>query len=100
MSLVLDGLGRRYNRILATLYSRFRLLLSSQTPRWLSRDHFKAIIALARRPEFEQATPRVVVAGLVLIYLFWYVRRQAAVGPEEYKSLVFSRGFLAFSVVL
>jgi len=86
--------------IIAPLYSRFRSILSSQTQRWLSRDHLKAVIAAAPRPELEQAMLRVVIVAVILAYVFWYVLRDGTVGPEEYEVLAVTSGFLAFSVLL
>jgi len=62
--------------------------------------HLKAVIGAAPRPEFEQATMRVVIVGLILAYLFWYVLRDGVIEPAEYESLAVTSGFLAFSVLL
>jgi two-component system sensor histidine kinase RpfC len=74
--------------------------LSSQTQRWLSRDHFKAVIAAAPRPELEQAMLRVVLFAAILAYLFWYVLRDGTIEPAEYEVLAVTSGFLAFGVLL
>ncbi len=43
---------------------------------------------------------RVVIVGLILAYLFWYVLRNGVIEPTEYESLAVTSGFLAFSVLL
>ena len=76
------------------------ILLSSQTQRWLSRDHLKAVIASAPQPELEQAILRVAIFGFILAYLFWYALRDGVIEPAEYEFLAVASGFLAFSVLL
>jgi two-component system, sensor histidine kinase RpfC len=83
--------------IFAPFYSRFRSILSSQTPRWLSRDHLKAVIAAAPREEFKQAKLRVIIVAAILAYLLWY---DGMVEPAEYGVLAVTIGFLIFSVFL
>ena len=86
--------------IFAPFYSRFRSILSSETQRWLGRDHLKAVIAAAPRPELEQAALRVGIVGLILAYLLWYVLRDGVVEPPEFEVLAVTTGFLVFSVLL
>ncbi len=43
---------------------------------------------------------RVVIVGLILAYLFWYVLRDSVIEPAKYESLAVTSGFLAFSVLL
>src|SRR6266567_2263284 len=57
-------------------------------------------VAVASRPELEQAQIRVIIAAFILAYLLWYVLRDRTVGPEEYKLLALTGGFLVFSVLL
>ena len=57
-------------------------------------------IAVASRPELEQASLRVLIAAVILAYLLWYVLRDRSVGPEEYEPLALAGGFLVFSGLL
>ncbi len=57
-------------------------------------------IAVASRPELEQAGLRVLIAALILAYMLWYVLRDRTVGPEEYELLAVTGGFLVFSALL
>ncbi len=96
----MPGKRGRYNMILAPFRSRFRSILSPQTQRWLSRDRLKAVIAAAPRQELEAATLRVLIAGIILAYLSWYVLRDGTISPEESEILDVTSGFFAFSVLL
>src|SRR6266568_3245454 len=86
--------------IFSPFYKRFHSILSAETPRWLSRGHFKAVIAAAPREEFEQAKLRVIIVAAILAYLLWYVLRDGVVEPAEYEVLAVTIGFLVFSVLL
>jgi two-component system sensor histidine kinase RpfC len=86
--------GKRYNMVFAAFYRQFRLILSSQTQRWLSRDRLKEVIAtVLQRPELEQAIIRVFIVGCILAYLI-------CVKSTEYEVLAVTIGFLAFSVLM
>src|SRR5205085_12373909 len=91
---------KRYNMIFAPFYRRFRSILSSETSRWISRDHFKALVAAAPREEFEQAKLRVIIVAAILAYLLWYVLRDGVLEPAEYEVLAVTSGFLVFSALL
>src|SRR5258706_15725621 len=86
--------------ILGPLRNRFPSILSSQTQHWLSRDRLKAMLAAALRVELEAATLRVLIAGIILAYVSWYVLRDGTVSPEEYEVLAVTSGFFAFCVLL
>lgn len=52
------------------------------------------------RPELEQATLRVVIGGLVMLYLFWYALKDGTVNPDERAVLSVSVGFFLFALAL
>jgi len=43
---------------------------------------------------------RVVIVGVILAYLFWYVLRDGVIEPAEYEFLAVTGGFFAFSALL
>jgi two-component system sensor histidine kinase RpfC len=67
---------------------------------WLSLDRYRALVATAHRPELEQSSLRVLIAGIVMVYLFWYASRDGAVSPSEGVVLQVSILFFAFSLAL
>lgn len=58
------------------------------------------LIARAHRPELEQSLLRVVIGGLVLLYLLIHVRRNAAMSSDEAQVLWVAVGFFVFSIAL
>ena len=68
--------------------------------RWLSLATYRGLVATAHRPELEQSSLRVLIAGVVMVYLFWYAFRDGAVTPNEYLVLEVSILFFVFSVAL
>jgi two-component system sensor histidine kinase RpfC len=70
--------------------------LSSQT----QRERLKALIAVAPRSEAQQAALRLLIGGLVLVYVAWAVLRGGPVGPEEKEVLAVTAGFVGFSVLV
>jgi two-component system sensor histidine kinase RpfC len=66
----------------------------------LSRDRLRAVIAAAPRQELEAAGLRVVIAGVILSYVSWYVLRDGTVSPEKSEVLAVTSGLFAFSVLL
>ena len=67
---------------------------------WLSLDRYRALVATAHRPELEQSSLRVLIAGIVMVYLFWYASRDGAVSPSEGVVLHVSIFFFVFSLAL
>ena len=67
---------------------------------WLSLDRYRALVATAHRPELEQSSLRVLIAGIVMVYLFWYASRDGAVSPSEGVVLYVSIFFFVFSLAL
>ena len=67
---------------------------------WLSPDRYRALVATAHRPELEQTSLRVLIAAVVLVYLFWYSLRDGAVTPSEYMVLEVAVVFFVFSLAL
>ena len=64
------------------------------------RDSAKADREVKRRPELEQSLLRVVIAFIVMVYLFWYTFRDGDVLNSEIQVLAVSVGFFLFSVIL
>src|ERR1700747_3707110 len=58
------------------------------------------MVAAARGTELEQSALRVVIGGIVLAYLVWYVLRRDVVQPDEAAVLSVAIGFFLFSVAL
>ena len=63
-------------------------------------ERYRERVATAHRPEFEQASLRVVIAGIVMVYLFWYAARKGSVSASEQVVLEVSVLFFAFGVAL
>jgi two-component system, sensor histidine kinase RpfC len=64
------------------------------------RDRSKAEREVKRRPEFEQALLRVVIAFIVMVYLFCYTFYDANVSSSEIQVLAVSVGFFLFGLIL
>jgi two-component system sensor histidine kinase RpfC len=76
------------------------MISKASLQRWLGLGlhGVKAITAwLAPRPEFEQATLRVVISAVVLAYVAWYVRRDGVVTNDEGQALLVAFCFFAFA---
>ena len=69
-------------------------------PRWLMADTYRGLIATAHRPELEQSSLRVLIAGIVMVYLFWYALRDGAITPGESAVLQVSVFFFLFGLAL
>jgi two-component system sensor histidine kinase RpfC len=91
---------------LTPFYLRMRLALGLYAKRWLSRDGLKAMLAATPRTELEekdQSQVRVLIAALVLAFLFCYVFGFAFVSQDHLDKvdvLAVAVGFLVFAVVL
>jgi two-component system, sensor histidine kinase RpfC len=64
------------------------------------RDRYRSLVATAHRPEFEQSLLRVIIAAIVMVYLFAYALRKGAVTDSEKVVLEVSVLFFVFSVAL
>lgn len=53
-----------------------------------------------RRPELEQSLLRVLIAFIVMVYLFWYTLRNGPTADSEIQVFAVSVGFFLFGVVL
>src|SRR6476659_7191173 len=67
---------------------------------WWSLDRYRDLISMAHRPELEQTSLRVLIAGIVMVYLFWYASRDGAVSQSEQMVLFVSVLFFAFGLAL
>jgi len=65
-----------------------------------SPQYVRDLISMAHRPELEQTSLRVLIAGIVMVYLFWYASRDGAVSKSEQTVLFVSVLFFAFGLVL
>jgi len=65
-----------------------------------SPQYVRDLISMAHRPELEQTSLRVLIAGIVMVYLFWYASRDGAVTQSEQTVLFVSVLFFAFGLVL
>ena len=65
-----------------------------------SPQYLRDLISTAHRPELEQTSLRVLIAGIVMVYLFWYASRDGAVSQSEQIVLFVSVLFFAFGLVL
>jgi two-component system sensor histidine kinase RpfC len=69
-------------------------------PCWLSPKTYRDLVTTAHRPELEQSSLRVLIAGIVMVYLFWYSLRDGSVSASEYVVLQVSILFFAFGLAL
>jgi len=68
---------------------------------WTSREGIELLIARSDRVELEQAKLRVVIAGLVLLYIAWYVSRSGGNSPQPLLDvLMVAVGFFWFWCLL
>ena len=74
--------------------------MQSLVPNWQWLERVRRLIATAHRPELEQSSLRVLIAGIVMIYLFWYSLRDGVVTPSEYVVLEVSVLFFGFGLAL
>ncbi|MEP7062127.1 MAG: ATP-binding protein [Betaproteobacteria bacterium] len=65
-----------------------------------ARRKLRQIIGAVHRPELEQTALRVLIAGIVMVYLFWYALRDDQVTRDVAQVLGVSVGFFAFSLLL
>jgi two-component system sensor histidine kinase RpfC len=64
------------------------------------RQKWRNIVDSVNRPEFEQTALRVLIAGIVMVYLFWYALQDSLVTQDEARVLTVSVGFFVFSLLL
>jgi two-component system sensor histidine kinase RpfC len=65
-----------------------------------SPNRLQHLISTAHRPELEQTSLRVLIAGIVMIYLFWYAFRDGAISSNEELVLQVSVWFFVFGLAL
>jgi len=63
-------------------------------------ETYRHLVSMAHRPELEQSSLRVLIAGIVMVYLFWYAFRDGAVSQGEESVLHVAVLFFAFGLVL
>ena len=73
---------------------------ASRARRWSTLSPYQNLVAMAHRPELEQTSLRVFIAGIVMVYLFWYSFRDGAVSQSEEMVLLVSVLFFAFGLAL
>lgn len=67
---------------------------------WPWLDRIRRVVATAHRPELEQSSLRVLIAGIVLIYLFWYSLRDGVVSASEFVVLEVAVLFFLFGLAM
>jgi two-component system, sensor histidine kinase RpfC len=72
---------------------------SSLARRW-GAARYRELVAVSHRPELEQTSLRVLIAGIVMVYLFWYSSRDGSVSASERNVLLVSILFFVFGLVL
>ena len=65
-----------------------------------SVDLYRSLVKQAHRPELEQTSLRVLIAGIVLVYLFWYSCRDGAISGSESVVLQVAVWFFIFGLAL
>jgi two-component system sensor histidine kinase RpfC len=68
--------------------------------RWLSPKAYRNLVSTAHRPELEQTSLRVLIAGIVMVYLFWYALRDGSISSNESLVLEVSVLFFVFGLTL
>src|ERR1700719_3085277 len=81
-----------YNMFYTPFYRRICSIVSPLTPRWLSREHLKTVIAAAPRDDLEQTALRVGIVGAVLAYLCWHVMGDGLMDRSEIGVLAVTAG--------
>jgi two-component system sensor histidine kinase RpfC len=66
----------------------------------VARNASERALVRAQRPELEQTALRVLIAAVVMAYLFWYALRDGIVEHEEFQVLAVSVAFFVFSLAL
>jgi hypothetical protein len=51
--------------------------------KWTTAEGWRSMLARAHRPELEQAVLRVVLVGLVYVYVLWTVHRDGSLRPHR-----------------
>ena len=67
---------------------------------WLTRESWQVRLARVERPEIEQATLRVAIVGLVLLYLIFAAQRDGRVDRQETEVIWVAVATVAFGVAL
>ena len=67
---------------------------------WTTAEGWRARMARVHRPELEQAILRVVLVGLVYVYILWTVHRDGAFERTEFEFVVACGGIFALALVL
>ncbi len=68
--------------------------------RWMTTDGWRAMLASASRPEFEQAILRVLLVGVVYLDTLWSVHRDGAFDRDELEFVTVGALFVSLSIVL
>ena len=72
----------------------------SMLRQWTTTDGWRAMLARAERPEFEQAVLRVVLVGLVYVYVLWTVHRDGSFTGTDLEFVTVGAGFVSLAVLL
>src|SRR5436189_331966 len=67
---------------------------------WFGGASAEGVSEKTKRPELEQALLRVLIAFIVMVYLFLYALRQPTLSTNEIQVLIVAVGFFLFGVAL
>jgi two-component system sensor histidine kinase RpfC len=67
---------------------------------WTTAEGWRSMLARVQRPELEQAILRVVLVGLVYVYVLWTVHRDGVFDRTELEFVVVCGGIFALGLIL
>lgn len=85
---------------LILFYRRVGSTLSAEAPRWIKRDSLLAWLKSIRGTELEQAWLRVLIGGVVMVYLAANAFLNPVTQPQDYEVFGVSVAFFLFGVAL
>jgi two-component system sensor histidine kinase RpfC len=68
--------------------------------KWTTLDGWRTMLARAERPELEQAVLRVLLVGLVYVYVLWTVHRDGEFDRADVEFVTAGAGFVTLGVLL
>jgi len=67
---------------------------------WTTLEGWRGMLARLQRPELEQAVLRVVLVGLVYVYVVWTVHRDGAFDGTDLEFVTVGAGFVSLAVLI
>ena len=68
--------------------------------RWTTLEGWRGMLSRVQRPELEQAVLRVVLVGLVYVYVVWTVHRDGAFDGTDFEFVSVGAGFVSLAVLI